>query len=298
MDEIEYVWTYLHELFETSFYTYKNFSMMSKEDLRERLAKICAISSRIAPILGDNKAVWERAEKELQWLHPGCVKQRTVLRGYEEWSTSYDVAKNALISVEEPVVLKLMGDVSGKRILDIGCGTGRYTIKLAEFGADVVGIDSSAAMLGIGKGKIQDIDGRLTFMRGDLLHLPMADEGFDIAVCALTLCHVPELKPAIDELCRVVKERGMIIVSDFHPFCLVFGWRTGYRQDSTEYQIENHCHLFQEYLEAFRKDNVQLDVLQELTIDDVSGGMFHPDVFEVFRGMPLAFVIKAFKNTG
>ena len=62
-----------------------------------------------------------------------------VEEGYDRWSQVYDTDGNPLLLLEEPVVKAWLGDVSGLRIADIGCGTGRYTSWLAASGARVVG---------------------------------------------------------------------------------------------------------------------------------------------------------------
>ena len=81
-------------------------------------------------------------------------KKIGVIEGYDKWASSYDEDPNPLVALEEPVTLELIGDVRGQRVLDLGCGTGRYCVLLARRGASVVGIDPSSAMLEQAKRKI------------------------------------------------------------------------------------------------------------------------------------------------
>ena len=67
--------------------------------------------------------------------------------GYDRWAEIYDAEQNWLIYLEEPEVERLMGDVAGLDIVDVGCGTGRHAVRLAERGASVVGVDFSTGML-------------------------------------------------------------------------------------------------------------------------------------------------------
>ena len=53
--------------------------------------------------------------------------------------------------LERRVIRDLVGDVRGLRVLDVGCGDGRFTVKLAQSGASVVGIDASPAMVAAGQ---------------------------------------------------------------------------------------------------------------------------------------------------
>jgi len=64
-------------------------------------------------------------------------------------------------------VLEATGPLSGKRVLDIGCGTGRFTEKLAQAGANVVGLDPSATMLTAARSRAADAGGTMTFVEGD-----------------------------------------------------------------------------------------------------------------------------------
>ncbi len=75
----------------------------------------------------------------------------TVGEGYERWAEGHDVYANGLIMIEEPLVRRLTGDVRGKRVLDVACGTGRHTIHFDAAGAKVTGVDASEAMLSVAR---------------------------------------------------------------------------------------------------------------------------------------------------
>jgi len=70
-----------------------------------------------------------------------------VRSGYDRWSEIYDHEANPLIGLEEPVVREALGDVAGLAVLDLGCGTGRHAVWLANAGAAVTGIDFSEGMM-------------------------------------------------------------------------------------------------------------------------------------------------------
>src|SRR5690242_16204150 len=67
--------------------------------------------------------------------------------GYDRWAAVYDDDGNPLVALEEPLVDQLLPDVNGLHIADVGCGTGRHTMRLASRGARVIGIDFSEEML-------------------------------------------------------------------------------------------------------------------------------------------------------
>src|SRR5437764_12466232 len=67
--------------------------------------------------------------------------------GYDLWSAVYDADANPLPAIEEPCVDRLLGDVRGLAVLDLGCGTGRHALRLAAAGAVVTALDFSPGML-------------------------------------------------------------------------------------------------------------------------------------------------------
>ena len=71
----------------------------------------------------------------------------SISQGYDRWSQVYDHDANPLPALEEPRLRAALGDVSGKEVLDLGCGTGRHSIWLATQGAVVTAVDFSEGML-------------------------------------------------------------------------------------------------------------------------------------------------------
>src|SRR5512143_2989861 len=76
-----------------------------------------------------------------------------VQRGYDRWAAVYDHEANPLLPLEEPLVREALGDVSGRALLDLGCGTGRHALWLASAGAVVTAVDFSQVMLGRARSK-------------------------------------------------------------------------------------------------------------------------------------------------
>ena len=110
---------------------------------------------------------------------------------------------------EKRAVLDAVGPVEGKRVLEIACGTGRFTTMLAEEGADIVGLDISEAMLQQGRRRAQTagVDGQLEYMRGDAGRLPFPDDHFDI-VFAMRFFHLVDTPERfLTEMCRVSREQ-------------------------------------------------------------------------------------------
>lgn len=114
--------------------------------------------------------------------------------------------------------LKLLGNVEGKRVLDLGCGTGHNAIALARAGAKVVAVDSSAEQVGEARAACER-EG----VKVELHHAPLAELAFiradtiDVAVSAHGLATVEDVDRVFRQVDRVLKPEHHFVVSLPHP---------------------------------------------------------------------------------
>ena len=73
--------------------------------------------------------------------------------GYGRWAKVYDHDANPLQALEEPIVVAEIGDVRGLDVLELGCGTGRHSLRMAAEGARVTAVDFSGEMLAEARAK-------------------------------------------------------------------------------------------------------------------------------------------------
>lgn len=104
-------------------------------------------------------------------------------------------------------VLPARGD--GLRILDLGCGTGHHLAQLRARGFDAVGIDGSAAMLG----QARALDGQARLAQSDGARLPFAAGAFDFVLCVEVLRYLPDARPTLREIARVLKPGGACLAT-------------------------------------------------------------------------------------
>ena len=110
---------------------------------------------------------------------------------------------------ERRAVLDALGPVEDRRVLEIACGTGRFTVMLAERGADIVGLDISGPMLQQGREKARraGVDDHLEFLRGDAARLPFPDDHFD-SVFAMRFFHLADTPASfLSEMRRVARDQ-------------------------------------------------------------------------------------------
>jgi ubiquinone/menaquinone biosynthesis C-methylase UbiE len=117
-----------------------------------------------------------------------------------------------LLQDQERVIAEFLGNVSGRRVLDMATGTGRAALALATRGAVVTGVDASREMLSVARTRAADAGLTIEFAEGDAHALAFADRSFDSVVCLRMLMHVPDWRKALAELCRVTQHQ---IVFDY-----------------------------------------------------------------------------------
>jgi ubiquinone/menaquinone biosynthesis C-methylase UbiE len=105
------------------------------------------------------------------------------------------------------------GDLAGRRVLDVGCGTGRMAHELARRGAKVWGVDPSPEMLAEARARAGR---RIGFKLGRAEALPFRDGWFDRAVLRLAV-HLVDRAPAFSELVRVLRPCGRAVIATFRP---------------------------------------------------------------------------------
>ncbi len=187
-----------------------------------------------------------------------------VRKGYQHWAVTYDNSPNLLIEVEEPVIKSLLKKIPPGRVLDAGCGTGRYSKFLHSLDYSVTGIDISKDMLR----KARASNKQINFIEGDLKTLPIKDNSMDLAISALVLTHLPDIDIALAELARVVRVGGHIVISDIHPWLVALGGQADFYDKAGQYgYVRNYIHWHSSYIKSFSKNSLKIIQCLEPTLD-------------------------------
>ena len=134
--------------------------------------------------------------------------------GYARYAHEYDEREKFWDSFEKKALKPYIDEAKGKKVLDAGAGTGRVSLRLHKTGAEVTALDISPEMLGILERKEPGIKTAL----GDMTHMPLEDESFDMVFSSLALVHLKktQVTPFLDECYRVLKDGGKMALVNIH----------------------------------------------------------------------------------
>ncbi len=197
--------------------------------------------------------------------------------------------------VINPTLLDLLGDVKGKAALDVACGEGHFSRKLAEQAKgdiQITGIDASKKLIDIAQKKNEPFSHCIRFLLGDASRLDrLSSNSFDVVVCNMALMFIKRYEETIQEVARVLKPQGIFVLSILHPCFLTpgSGWiledspdgkkgkRIGWKTDNYHLGLVYHgimavcdtketyyfCRTLEDYFRALRKSGFVVEDLRE-----------------------------------
>src|SRR5215212_9454973 len=134
---------------------------------------------------------------------------------YDRLAPEYDHRWRPYIDATLRLVVNVLSLRGNERILDIPCGTGEIEQRLLARhpSLSIVGVDISAGML---KQAVRKNEGnRCEFVHSDVCHLPFADGTFDRVICANSFHYFPDGRLALDEMKRVLRPGGSLVLLDW-----------------------------------------------------------------------------------
>ena len=138
------------------------------------------------------------------------------------------------------VLLKFFGDLTDKKTLDVGCGKGRFARVLGEHypGSEIWGLDISHEMLRFAPAGVHPAVGSMT-------ELPFSAAAFDCIYATESLEHAVEIDKAVDEMCRVLKPGGKLVIIDKNAEhwgrFKTPAWERWFQRAELEKLLRRHC---------------------------------------------------------
>lgn len=170
--------------------------------------------------------------------------------------------------IEYPAFLELVGGVAGRQVLDLGCGSGRYTEELFRRGARVVGLDQSPDNIELARQRVPEANFRVHDLADPLDWL--ASGSFSVAVMGMTFHYLDDRVGALREVHRVLEPEGVLVLSTRHPTDWLRSYGGGYFDEGVvEDEWENGWRLrwwrqpLERTMEVFSMAGFRVDRLVE-----------------------------------
>jgi ubiquinone/menaquinone biosynthesis C-methylase UbiE len=118
----------------------------------------------------------------------------------------------------DPCLVRMVGPVAGKRLLDLGCGNGYLARRFAQAGATVVGVDSAPEIIRRARAREERDPYGVAYHIADAAHLGMLEDGsFDLVYSNMALMDISDAAGALAESARLLRPRGRLVASLSHP---------------------------------------------------------------------------------
>jgi ubiquinone/menaquinone biosynthesis C-methylase UbiE len=192
-----------------------------------------------------------------------------VERAYDRWASSYDSDANATRDLDA-IVLRAAGlNLSGKRVVEIGAGTGKNTEWIAQQADRVIALDVSAGMLARARVRLHDTS--VVLVRCDLHDpWPIATGSVDVVIGNLVLEHIANVDAVFSETARVLTSAGVAFIAELHPARQARGSQAQFTDEASggRVLVPAFPHTIDEYI--FAAERAALDVV--LTASHVESG--------------------------
>lgn len=141
--------------------------------------------------------------------------------------------------VLDPIMRSRAVTRSPKKVLDVGCGEGRFCRMLKRHGVNITGIDPTPALIAAARSR----DGDGAYVTAVAEHLPFADREFDLVVSYLSLIDIPDIHIAIPEMARVLSPGGSLLIASLNSFntaCADRGWVKDSAGERIYYPVDHY----------------------------------------------------------
>ncbi len=208
---------------------------------------------------------------------------------YALWAPHYPAhAHNPVMLAEERAMLSMFPEsLLGKRVLDAGCGSGRYLLHALRRGATTLaGVDISSEMIQSARMELAAWrhDACIALAQGSLTTLPMPGEWADLTLCALAVGHVDRLEDALFALREVTRPGGTLLCSDVHPIGAGLGWQRDFRSGGRRYAVKHAIHTVEAWHDTCARVGLTIETMAEPALDPADvpmGAHFDPRALSV-----------------
>lgn len=228
------------------------------------------------------------------------IDQKQLKKCYNTWALTYDknARENPVIVKDHPIIIDLLKTmISPKDVgLDLGCGTGILTNKIAPFVKEIIGIDISEEM--IVEARKNQKTNNIKYKIGNISQkLNFPDNSFDFIISSLTLCHIEDLESVYKEVYRILKKDGVFIFDEItsklnKPFSPKYeDYLEKFGQQNRIWQR----HTLDEHLKLIKNMGFKIEKVIKTQINEDLKNVLQPDDYKTNYGCHFTTIIKGIK---
>jgi len=185
-----------------------------------------------------------------------------IQNAYNEWSEIYDTNANLTRDLDQQLTRDTLGGQHFDSILELGCGTGKNTVFLAQIGDKVHALDFSEGMIEKAKEKV----------KAENVHFEMADlskrwhcedNAYDLITCNLVLEHIENLNHIFAEAARTLQSTGTFFINELHPFKQYLGTKARFERADQIIEVDVFIHHISDFINAATANGLKMVKLHE-----------------------------------
>jgi len=189
---------------------------------------------------------------------------------YNKWSATYDAVKNKTRDLEARAFRSVLSGINFSTAIELGCGTGKNTVWLAEKARKVIAVDFSTQMLDVARRKINR--NNVEFVVADIRSpWDFAPRDADLVACSLVLEHVDNLEFIFSQAKSHLSPGSFLYIGELHPFRQYEGSQARFETESGAFVLECFTHHLSEYIRAATRQGFSCLNLTEWFDDDSRG---------------------------
>jgi cytosine/adenosine deaminase-related metal-dependent hydrolase/ubiquinone/menaquinone biosynthesis C-methylase UbiE len=218
---------------------------------------------------------------------------------FDAWAQVYDEQPNPLLTLEQRFLSRMLPDVGGLDVLDVGCGTGRWLQLLAAHRpASLVGVDASPQMLQRASAKLRTA---ATLHLGSCVALPIQNSTADLVLASFVLSYLENLEAFAHELHRVTRPSATVFLTDMHPDTAIScNWKRSFEANGSKEQIQTNRYFLQQITETFQSCGFELLTRIEPSFDAPEKTTFEQnrklESYESFADLPAIYILQLRKR--
>lgn len=190
-----------------------------------------------------------------------------VQEAYNIWSEIYDTNKNFTRDLDEKATKSVLSEIKFKNVLEIGCGTGKNTLRFEKKAEFVCAVDFSEKMLEIAKQKIKSE--KVKFYKADITeNWNFTNEKFDLISINLVLEHIENLDFIFKQAYEKLETNGFLFVSELHPFKQYLGSKARFEMNNQTNELKVFTHNISDFWKVAQKNNFKCLKINEWKTED------------------------------